>query len=222
MSMVSGLALLQCLRLASPALPIGAYSYSQGLESAIEHGWVSDAASARTWIADQIAGPLTHWEGPLLWRALLAVQAEDMETLTGLNAQWLASRESRELHAETLQTGYSLRQLLLATGEAQTLPELPALPCVWARAAASWGVPPDAALYAWAWSWLENQIMVLMKALPLGQTAGQQLIAGLLAELEAAIHVAMQLPDEELSSFAPGLAWLSAQHETQYSRLFRS
>jgi len=99
------LAAFQLLRLASPALPIGAYSYSQGMESAIEFGVVKDSATACDWIAAQLAGPIAQWEGPQLWAAL---QADTVEELATLNERWLASRETRELHAETIQTGYSL------------------------------------------------------------------------------------------------------------------
>jgi urease accessory protein len=218
------LATLNLLRLASPALPIGAFSYSQGLESAIEQGWVVDAASARTWLADQLQGPIARWEAPLFWRALQAAATGDEATLCALDARWLASRETRELQAETLQTGYSLRQLLLGldTTQAPPCPALRTLPCLWAVAAQRWGVEPEAALLAWGWSTLENQIMVLMKALPLGQTAGQRLLDELLPVLDTVLHSARSLPDEDLCGFAPGLAWLSATHETQYSRLFRS
>jgi urease accessory protein len=223
---MSSLALLQLLRLASPALPIGAYSYSQGLESAIEHGWVHDAASAGAWLADSLDGPLARYEWPMLAAALAAAEADDATSLAELNIEWLASRESAELRAETEQTGYSLKQLLLALPETsaplqaclQGLHPL-GLPVAYAVAATVLGVKPEQALSAYAWSWLENQIMVLMKALPLGQTAGQQLFSALLPRLS---EVLQSLPAQPLSGFAPGLAWLSMRHETQYSRLFRS
>lgn len=218
--------LLQLLRLASPALPIGAYSYSQGLESAIEHGWVRDPASAQRWLAELMDGPLTRYEWPLLGNALAAAATGDGERLVELNEEWLASRESAELRAETEQTGYSLKVLLLSlpeTGETERtwlsgLDPL-GLPLAYAIAARVFGIAAQEALSAYAWSWLENQVMVLMKALPMGQTAGQQLFSALLPGLSAALR---QLPAEPRSSFSPGFAWLSMQHETQYSRLFRS
>lgn len=217
------MAAFQLLRLASPALPIGAYSYSQGMESAIEHEVVRDSATARVWIADQLNGPVGRWEAPLLWHSLLAAEQENWMRLDELNQRWLASRETRELRAETEQTGYSLIQLLKALDAA----ELPlagpvGLLAAWALAAKHWTIYPQAALQAYLWSWLENQVMVLMKALPMGQVAGQKLLGELLPELEATTQLAQSLPEAELSGFAPALAWLSARHETQYSRLFRS
>ncbi|MDR3412716.1 MAG: urease accessory UreF family protein [Formivibrio sp.] len=217
------MAAFQLLRLASPALPIGAYSYSQGMESAIEHAVVRDSVTARIWIADQLDGPVGRWEAPLLWHSLLAAEQEDWAQLDGLNQRWLASRETRELRAETEQTGYSLIQLLKAL-DAGELPLAGSvgLLAAWALAARHWNIYPQAALQAYLWSWLENQVMVLMKALPMGQVAGQKLLGELLPELEVATQRAQSLPQADLSGFAPALAWLSARHETQYSRLFRS
>jgi len=215
------LAAFQLLRLASPALPIGAYSYSQGMESAIEFGVVKDSATACDWIAAQLAGPIAQWEGPQLWAAL---QADTVEALTALNERWLASRETRELHAETIQTGYSLEQLLRGLpGFAPALwPATPGLPVAWALAARQWQIAPQAALQAYLWSWCENQIMVLMKALPMGQQAGQILQGELLPQIASATQQAMTIAQDDGSAFAPGLAFYSARHETQYSRLFRS
>lgn len=217
------MAAFQLLRLASPALPIGAYSYSQGMESAIEHGIAHDSASAKIWIADQLHGPVGRWEAPLLWHSLLAAEAGNWARLEELNQRWLASRETKELRAETEQTGYSLIQLLKALDAG----ELPlagpvGLLAAWALAARHWEIYPQAALQAYLWSWLENQIMVLMKALPMGQVAGQKLLGELLPALENTAELAQNLPEDVMSGFAPALAWLSAQHETQYSRLFRS
>ncbi|MCW3480943.1 urease accessory protein UreF [Neisseriaceae bacterium JH1-16] len=220
------LALLQLFRLTSPALPIGAYSYSQGLESAIEHGWVHDTISAEVWLAEQLAGPLTRFELPLLGQALTAAAADDAAGLASANSLWLASREAAELYAETVQTGYSLRVLLLelpelSEAQRRTLTELEplGLPVAWAMASRVLGIDAESALAGYLWAWLENQVMVLMKALPMGQLAGQKLFSALLPRLAAVVAM---LPAGPESGFAPGLAWLSMQHETQYSRLFRS
>jgi urease accessory protein len=217
------LAVFQLLRLASPALPIGAYSYSQGMESAIEHGLAVDADTAAAWIGDQLQGPLGRWEAPVLWYCLQAAAQQDWEVLQQWNQRWLASRETRELRAETEQTGYSLLQLLQSLGASESpLAGAVGLPAAWALAARYWQLAPEAALQAYLWSWLENQVMVLMKALPMGQVAGQALLTRLLPVLQAAALQVPTLAGENLSGFAPGLAALSAMHETQYSRLFRS
>lgn len=227
--MNGGIAQLQLLRLASPGLPIGAYSYSQGLESALDLGLVHDAESARHWLHDVLHGPLSRFEAALLVQACRALAAGDEARLVAINQRLLASRDSRELRQETEQMGYSLRQLLAALPENQSCPwparlaDAPvAVPVAWAVAARTLGVDEEAAVSGYLWGWLENQIMVLLKAMPMGQTAGQQLLSALLPELAIAAEAARSLPDDELSNFAPGLAWVAMKHETQYSRLFRS
>lgn len=221
--------LIQLLRLASPALPVGAYSYSQGLEWAIESGRVVDPASAESWIGEVLSLQLAHFEAPLLCSLMRAWQATDQARAQALSDRFLASRESAELRAETLQMGYSLSTLLRAlpdlpahTRDAATALTRPTFPALFALAATTWAIPERDTLTAYLWSWLENQIMVLMKALPLGQVAGQQLLSRLAPRLDDAIGQALQLDEALFSNFAPGLAIASCRHETQYSRLFRS
>ncbi len=217
------------LRLASPQLPIGGYSYSQGLEMAIEQGRVSDAASAARWLGDQLLLNLARFEAPLLLQLCRAAAAEDWALLQQLNARHRGSRETRELQLESRQTGYSLRQLL------EQLPELddagracfaacepPSQALGWALAARAWCIAAEDALAAWLWAWLENQLAVLMKALPMGQQAAQRLTSSLLPLLERASRQAASLPPQQLGSAAIGLALTSMAHERQYSRLFRS
>lgn len=205
------LATAQLLRLASPALPIGGFAWSGGLEGAIEEGIVSDPASAERWVHDLIAYGHGRWDAPLLY-ALLTQPARRSE----LNRRYLASRETHELRAETLQTGTSLVRLL-GLSRAET-----SLPLAWALAAEAWQIPPEAALLGWLTAVLDNQIAVLQKALPLGQVAAQRLHAALLPTVVAVHAQARALPEDDWSSSLPGLASLSARHETQYSRLFRS
>ena len=197
------------LQLASPTLPIGAYSYSQGLEAAVEAGIVSDAASAERWIADALEFSLARME-------LAVLRQQMVEPTQALNDFFLASRESAELRAETLQMGHSLAKLLADLG-VEVPVEQPALPTAFACAARAWNIPERDALVAYLWSWLENQVMAAVKALPLGQTAGQKILLALGERLQSIAGAQAQW-----LNFAPGLAFLSARHETQYSRLFRS
>ena len=221
--------LARLLQLASPTLPVGAYSYSQGLESAIEAGIVHDAVSAQSWIADVLELSIARMEAPLLLRLQCAWTVKDFAAVEYWNALFLASRESAELRAETVQMGYSLTRLLSELHEAnadsytqlQAIDE-PAFPTAYACAAAQWRIEPAAALIAYVWSWLENQVMAALKAVPLGQTAGQQILLALGARLDHIAQAAGACADHELGNFAPGLAILSSRHETQYSRLFRS
>lgn len=227
--MTALLPLLQLLRLASPGLPIGGFSYSQGLESALELGLVHDAASARHWLSDVLQGPVCQFDAAMLVQMMQAVAADDEHGLFRLNQRYLASRDSREQRQETQQMAYSLRQLLASLPEGQTMPwpaaladEEICLPVAWAMAAQSLGIAEREAVTALLWSWLENQVMVLLKAMPMGQTAGQQLLSALLPVLASVVERAIGLPPEQCSNFAPGLMWAAMKHETQYSRLFRS
>jgi urease accessory protein len=217
------------LRLASPQLPIGGYSYSQGLEMAVEQGIVNNPASAGRWIADQLLLNLARFEAPLLYAHCRAAAENDWGQLLQLSEEHRASRESRELHLESRQMGYSLQQLLLGLPEldqaardflAQTAE--PHLALGWALAARAWQIAPADALAAWLWSWLENQLAVLMKTLPLGQQAAQCLTSELLPLLEQAQQHATTLDPCHIGSASFGLSLASMAHERQYSRLFRS
>lgn len=215
----TSLAVTRLLRLASPALPIGAYAWSSGLESAVETGLVRDEASAGDWLRDALALSVARWEAPILWRLLHDAPGEDWSAL------FLASRETSELRAETLQTGMGLWRVLqtLEETDGASLPEEgPTLAWAWAQAARVWHIDPEAALSAWIFAWFENQLAVLMKTLPLGQVASQRLLSQCLPDLARAQATAQTLPDEAMTSMLPGLAILSSRHETQYSRLFRS
>ena len=223
------LQLARLLQLASPTLPVGAYAYSQGLEWAVESGMVRDEASALLWMGDLLEWNMARFEAPLLARLLRACRVDDNTEIAQLNARYLASRESSELRAETLQMAYSLLRLLGELDEAaspalrfmRTL-ETPAYPTVWAGAAAAWQIEEDAALTAYLWSWVENQTMAAIKAVPLGQAAGQRMMLALGARIAPLVASARALPESEYSNFAPGFAIACSQHETQYSRLFRS
>lgn len=196
------------LQLASPTLPVGAYSYSGGLEAAIEAGIVNDAASAQRWIGDVLEHSVLKMEASLLLKMIEAPTAD-------WNEMFLASRETTELRAETVQMGYSLNRLLPELGIEPCSYEEPSFPAVFAHAVRAWGLGAREALTAYLWAWLENQVMAAVKAVPLGQTDGQKMLLALGAKLQ-------DVDEEEPGNFAPGLAILSSRHETQYSRLFRS
>lgn len=210
------------LQLSSPALPVGAYSYSQALESAIDKGIVTDAASARTWIAESLKLVLGRYEAPVWCRLRAAWDAQDIGRFSAWNSEFIASRETRELRAETLQMGYSLRQLLLATDTAEIPDGELCFPAAHACASALWRVSPPMALYGYLYSWLENQVMSALKAVPLGQVSGQKLLIAVRPQIKLVVEEAFVMRDEDLSTQAPMLGLLSSQHETQYSRLFRS
>lgn len=220
--------LLRLLQLASPSLPIGAYTYSQGLESAIEAGLVNDESSARAWIIESL-GIVADFEAPVLWRLLKAFSARDSAGVKYWTERFVAARDTAEFRAETIQMGYSLGKLVadLKIADDTLLeiladqPEIP-LPTAFACAATALAVPHQAALLGMLFSTIENQTLACVKSVPLGQVSGQRLLFSLHLEIEAASQRAQQLADDELSSWAPGLSLLSMQHEVQYSRIYRS
>jgi urease accessory protein len=205
--------LAKLLQLASPTLPVGAYSYSGGLEAACEEGIVTDAASAERWIGDVLEFSMARMEAPLLFRMM-----KDPKW----NEVFVASRESAELRAETVQMGYSLNRLFKDLGLGEVPVDEPSFPAAFAYAAAKWKIEPEAALQAYLWAWIENQVMAAVKSVPLGQTDGQRILLSLGERIFSCVEKAMSMTDQDLGNFAPNLALLSARHETQYSRLFRS
>ena len=225
------LPLLRLLQLASPALPVGAYTYSQGLEWAVESGAVRNEADAAAWIGELLEWSLARFEAPLLAGQLEAWAEGDDGEVARLNADFLASRETAELRAETVQMGWSLVKLLAELEAFAALPgwrarllaiDTPCFPTAWSAAAAAWQVPADHALAAYLWAWAENQVMAAVKAVPLGQSAGQRLLAGFGGRIPALVESALRLPEACWSNYTPGLAIASSRHETQYTRLFRS
>jgi urease accessory protein len=217
-------ALLHLLQFASPALPIGGYSYSQGLETAIDAGVVRDAATARAWIAGYLAEVIARWDAPVLWRLLKAFDAGDNEAVALWSERFIASRDSAEFRAETIQMGYSLTRLVdeLGVADVSKLGSEVALPTAFACAAAALGVAPREALLGALFSWAENQVLVCVKSVPLGQVAGQRLLLSLAPDLERAASAAQTIADDDMSNWSPGLSMLSMRHEVQHGRLYRS
>ncbi|WP_459874518.1 urease accessory protein UreF [Halomonas shantousis] len=219
------LALLGLLQLVSPALPIGAFAWSQGLESAFELGWVHDEATLGEWLDGVLEDGLSRCELPVLARQQRAWAEQDGSRLDEWNAWLLANRETAELAAEDTRLGAALVRLLDSLDRLPAQPVMPVSPAyisVFALAAHQRGIPARDSLLGFAWAWLENQLAVACKALPLGQTAAQRLIERLRPALVNAVDVALALEDDDLGPALPGLALASALHETQYSRLFRS
>ena len=225
----SGLALVRVLQLASPALPIGAYSYSHGMEWAVEAGTVRDVATAAAWIGDLLELVVMPGDAAVASKLLDACERGDWRGFGKWNQWYCASRETSELRAETEQMGAALIKLAVALelidadatrhlDECNAL-SLPAAYALWAR---GYGIDADAALVAYVWSLLEAQVMAAIKCVPLGQVAGQRLLKDLGAHVPAVVAGARATLDDEVTTFAPGLALASARHETQYTRLFRS
>lgn len=227
--MATTAAFSRLLQLASPALPIGAYSYSQGFEWAIESGDVSDKVTAQRWISDVLLTYYAQFELPVMKRLFEAWQRMDETAIARWDSFYKAGRDSAETWLESRQMGYSLLRLqqdLQAWPQEKldvigTIDE-PSFPTVYAATAVNWQISLQEMLHVYAWSWIENQVSAAMKAIPLGQVAGQQILIEVSDEISAVIEQAMQCADEDISNFCPALSIASCRHETQYSRLFRS
>ncbi len=226
------------LHLASPQLPVGGFSYSQGLEAAIEHGLVTDAATARAWIGEALAQGFARCEAPLWLLLRRAWSTGDGDGVRAWNQWFIASRDSSEARGETLQMGWSLHSLLHAVqwggpGFAPRLAQLGdmadgpglAYPTAFACACAAVRAPEDHALLAYGFAWLENQVAAAIKAVPLGQVAGQRLLLALhpaLADMAREAAARADAIPPRLDTMLPQWSLLQARHEHQYSRLFRS
>lgn len=224
--MAEPLALLRLLQLASPALPVGAFNFSQGLEYANERGWVATEQQAGEWILGIAGHGLAGLDLPLLLRLHSAWSADDQPLAQQLSRTMVASRETAELRAEELHMGQALAKILTGFGieaahswqrhDGASYAAMFALAAVHAGASAG-----DTAL-AYSWAWAENQVTAAVKLLPLGQSAGQRLLESIRQRLPALVAAATQLADEDIGSATPGAMLASCWHETQYTRLFRS
>ncbi|PWK37987.1 urease accessory protein UreF [Cupriavidus plantarum] len=224
--------LISLLHLASPALPIGGFSYSQGLEAAIDCGIVHDAASAGRWIQDNLTHVQAACEAPVWLLLYRAWRVGDLAAVREWNDWFHATRETAELRLETEQMGWSLARLIaqMSWGDepmrnALTQMSPICLPTAFTAACVALDIDARDGLAAYAFNWAENQVAAAIKAVPLGQVAGQLILRALHTPVREMVEQAWQRADAEppqLSTFSPMLGLLSARHETQYSRLFRS
>jgi len=220
--------LMQLMWLASPALPVGGFSYSECLEAAVNNALVATEKEASDWLVEQLHTSVARADLAVIAQAVSAWQTSNGERIAQLNAWILQTRESSELRAQTLQMGRSLLEWLRNHTTAQPeqialLAKLqPTYPLAFALAASATGAPLRDCLLTYAFGWAENMMQAAIKAVPLGQSAGQRILSALAAAIPAAVDHALSLNDDTRQAFSPMLAILSAQHENQYSRLFRS
>jgi urease accessory protein len=241
--------LLRLLQLVSPSLPIGAFAYSQGLEWAVEAGWVCDEPTLEDWLSDQLAQTLTWVDLPLLLRMLDAASCGAALPMMAWIDELIALRETAELRAEEANRGRALAELLQALGVLDSAPtqrvaetrlERPdagagtAQAADWravlarsplagfAYAVAAWEIDQTDALFGYAWSWAENLTLAGVKLVPLGQTAGQRILMRLGTRMPEAVAQARRVTDAEIGASTPALAIASSLHEIQYTRLYRS
>ena len=230
----AALPLLRLLQLVSPSLPVGAFAYSQGVEWAVEAGWIGNAADAEAWLDDQLHQSVVRVELPLLLRMQAVAATGEADVMTGWIDRLLALRETAELRAEEANRGRALAELLATLGLLDSPPARQGPDAGWkallgrsqlagfGHAAAAWRIAPADALAGYAWAWLENLTLAAVKIVPLGQSQGQQLLARLAATIPTAVAAACALGDDDIGASSPALAIASSRHETQYTRLYRS
>lgn len=226
----TNLQLLRILHLASPALPIGAFHFSQALEYAVEAAWVRDERSALEWIAGLAENALGTLDLPVLARLHAAWTADDLAAVHRWNAFLIAARETEELRAEDRHTGEALWKILVELRVFDRAVQNQAGPkqqsfgyaSMFAVACSRWCVPAPEMLQAFAWAWAENQVLAAIKLVPLGQTAGQRMLDRLIPHLTSICGAALRVDDGDLGVCAVMQGMASARHELQYTRLFRS
>jgi urease accessory protein len=220
------LPILRLMQLVSPSLPVGGFTYSQGIEWAADRGWICNRADLCDWLDDQLNTGLARVDLPILARLMAAAAARDDAALSAWVDTLLAHRETAELRAEESNRGRALADLLVAWGVDGARERRPLLGrCqlgAFAWAASAFGIEPGTAAAGYAWSWVEGLVVAAVKIVPLGQTDGQCALLDLAGRIPAAVHAALALDDEGIGASAPALGIASGLHETQYTRLFRS
>lgn len=217
---------LRLYQLISPSLPIGSFTYSQGLEWAIEAQWITDAPSLTHWLTSILTDSVVTLELPVLLRLLNAFKQSDEASVVRWTQWLIACRETAELRKEERQRGAALAKLLPNLGI--SMPDNLAIHIAksqltgFALAAHQWKIDAQKLCYGYCWSWLENIVLAGVKLIPLGQTDGQKIMFELAEKIPSAVEKAITLKDFDIHSSTPALAIASSRHETQYTRLFRS
>jgi urease accessory protein len=221
---ITDTALLRLLQLSSATLPVGGYSFSQGLECAIDIGWLKNAEDVSQWLSVQLQQSLANTDLPLLSRQLQAARIADSKAMNYWNFYTLACRETSELRLNDTAMGAAMVRLLNHLNVPLPLYDEQEITFVaaFAMAAAHWHIDTRTACHGYLWSWLENQVAAATKLVPLGQTSAQQLLGELLPIIPLAIDHSETIADQTIGGSLPAVAMASAWHETQYTRLFRS
>ncbi len=222
----ASLPLLRLMHLVSPSLPVGGFTYSQGIEWAVECGWISDATDLEHWLENQLEQSLAVLDVPVLARLHAAAGTSDMDAMNHWSSELLAGRETAELRLEEQNRGRAFADLLVGLNMASADQWRPLLArcqaAGFAYAAARWEIGARDCALGYLWSWLENLVLAAVKIIPLGQTQGQQLLHRLGPGLPMIADTGLRCTDEDIGASSPALAIASSQHETQYTRLFRS
>ncbi|MFK7844675.1 MAG: urease accessory protein UreF [Rhodothermales bacterium] len=218
--------LLRLMQLISPSLPIGSFTYSQGIEYAVECGWIDSDDALRQWLEDQMQTSMMQLDLPILQRLYSAVELDDESAIERWSQILLVSRETAELRQEEINRGRALAGLLIALDVPSAKRRKPLLASCqaagFATAAVGWKISYRETACGYVWSWLENLVLAAVKIIPLGQTQGQQLLNDMSGMVPDVVKGSMEVEDASIGASNPALAIASSRHETQYTRLFRS
>jgi len=218
--------LLRLCHLVSPALPVGAYHFSQGLEYAVHADWVHDESSAYEWIGGIAHHAIGQLDVPVIVRLYDAWHASDETEVRRWSRFLIASRETMELRAEERHMGKALAKVLVELdidmAREWIASDSTSYAAMFALAASQWSIGRDDCAHAYLWAWTENQVLAALKLLPIGQSAGQRILNRALPTIPDIVERALQVADDEIGVATPLHGMSSAWHETQYSRLFRS
>ncbi len=223
---VSTTSKLRLMQLVSPSLPVGSFAYSQGLEYAVDCGWILNEKDVGEWISGILSSSFCTTDLTLLRKLYEAWQQQELNQVIAWNDTVFACRETKEFTLQEQQTGYALKKLLEQI-EPGCLPDNCSVKewsylALYARAAQYWQIDLEGALLGFSFAWVENQITSAIKLVPLGQVAGQRLLGGLQTTIAQAVQASFNILDDQIGVSLSGLSIASALHETQYSRLFRS
>jgi urease accessory protein len=229
---LSGVHLQRLMTWLSPAFPVGAFTYSHGLEAAVETGMVADREDLSSWAETIVSSGTGRVDAALFCTAYDAVGNEDAAGLAWVLERGDAMRPTRELGLETLSQGVAfvsaatrhwLSPWLMRLNDIATQMDREiAYPVAVGVTAADHGIPVLPALEAYLHAFAANIVSAGVRAIPLGQSDGLHVLAGLEPVIVAAAKAALARPVDDMGSAAIMVDWASTIHETQYSRLFRS
>ncbi|WP_413113298.1 urease accessory protein UreF [Thaumasiovibrio sp. DFM-14] len=213
-------------QLISPSLPVGGFTYSQGLEYAVEAGWVANRSDMEAWLTHIMSSSMATLELPIIDRIYLALESDELDQIEYWCNVLYTSRETSELRAEERQRGLALNTLLkkleIDISVVHSINSQPNFLLGLCIAAHHWKIGLSSLKQGYLWSWLENIVTAGIKLIPLGQTDGQIALINITKEFPQAIESASNIEEWMIGSFTPSLAMASALHQTQYTRLFRS
>lgn len=224
--------LMRLMTWLSPSFPVGSYTYSHGLEFAVEDGLVTSGTSLQNWSEGALLFGAGRTDGAFFCEAWKRANDHDIQGLKFLNVYCLAMRPTTELALESEAQGRAFLTIVQELSPSESLThliqqlkedkEIASYPVIVGAVAAFEGIACEPALVAYMHAFAANLVSAGVRLVPLGQTAGQKALMGLELSVKEAVQTALHTEFEDIGSCAPVIDWTSMQHETQYTRLFRS